>query len=738
MKVEAAIITALPNERHAMVQVLERVAVARSQYRGDRGREYDIFTLPVRVPPIVNSPALNPRVRIAIGPITNAGPINATIGTMQMLTDIHPAVTILVGIAACMDEKLGVGDVAVGEYVYDFVLSKADKGEDKPEWVASQCDRDLVRRIRQWLPRSKWLHSLEHSRPDGSQHHPKVDVGTYLSGNVVLADPKKKEELLSKSVNRKTIAVEMEAAGVNAVIEEMHGSFLVMKAFSDYGSDDKSGRAVDKDKWQEYACHVSATFAMEVIVDCIGAGLGAYRDHSDPSNEFSKKATAAVTCFIESYPEAATFFQATARAIFESAAAEIQDLAVTASRRPGERREPAIFKAQLARGYQFLLRARDVFGTACRVMAFSVDGVSTFWLSSDMKDAVKQYIDSQAGGRTRNEDVTRVFVFSSPRTAHDYAKRLDYHAARFPNTFVCSIDHYEHLLRQVFTHNVSESEKWVSRDFALLEYPDNRHRVYLANFVGEDMAVQGITWDVVADGLRVEKVREFFKSVESSCTVPGEVRVADKIPVLKWKIGLWNEIPTWTAALAKMFEQRVSDVFHATGFKVGAGGGYEAFRRALAKVKGALEKSKVEKYGLASKHGVRDIRLTRRVDYGSDTPRDGLTGGKLHYADGELPSDMILMRMSAETDLSNFLADPQHSLLRADVLIEFGKINEKLGGVLAKYGIRKADDINRISGSRAEIAAVYEEIETAADLWRLDLRDDQSIEEQIDAPPRNF
>ena len=45
---------------------------------------------------------------------------------------------------------------------------------------------------------------------------PKASIGTFLSGNWVLADDSKREEFRTQIPSRKLLAIEMEAAGIKA------------------------------------------------------------------------------------------------------------------------------------------------------------------------------------------------------------------------------------------------------------------------------------------------------------------------------------------------------------------------------------------------------------------------------------------------------------------------------------------------------------------------------------------
>jgi nucleoside phosphorylase len=741
MRVDVAIMTALPDEREAVCKALADASQSVETYVGEKARTYEVYGLPVSDHDS-DQPA---HIRVAVCSICNAGPINAAIATSRLLVDLSPTLTILVGIAGCMGTEgptLARGDVAIGEDIYDYVLEKRQGGTDLPEWKPYRCDGRLLDEIRQWLSNSTWFHSVDFPRPEEKQRYPGAELGTVLSGHMVLADDVKKKEFITKTPTRRLIAIEMEAAGIKAVLEQdhQHNSFLMFKAFSDFAGEDKADSSKDKDKWRAYACHTAAAFTKTVLLECLGPRLSSYRSVPDPYHEFDRKARASLGCFVESFPDAPRFFRSAALALFEATIAEIATMARVAARHPPLTSigNSPVFHANLGRGHQFLIRARKIFGTASRIIAFSVDQVSTFWRAPEMKPAVKDYIKNQAGGSFPNENVTRVFVFSTPEEAHRYARRLDFHAEKFPNTFVCSREHYEALLRNELTSTEAAIKTWLSRDFAILDYDDGNSdepAAYFAELVGEDLALRAVGEDVV-DGIAIANVRRFCATCAQICAVPGEIRDVGGVPILKWKSGLWQDRKVWAGSLRRMFEEGTAEVFHITGFTAEDGKVSKEFRLALVRMKNDLEGgASFPKKSLASKHRVRQVGLTKRINYGEGRPREIVTNGRLRYAGEGLPDNMVVMRVAEQTNLLGFLSDKEHTALRLGLFAELAKSKPELKQLLDSHGITRVEDLKRL-GPEAE--TIYEAIEEAAGLWRVDLQNDEMVEELVEADPPSF
>jgi nucleoside phosphorylase len=737
MRVQVAILTALAQEREAVCEALKKRSGEPQLYRGDCGRIYEIYTQAIAG----TIPAETDSIRIAVCEAMGAGPVNAAIGTAQMLVDLSPILTMLVGIAGCMasDANMKLGDVAVGEDIYDYALCKEQGDQRLPDWKTFTSDAQLLHAIRQWVGGSRWARLVRTRRPDGLHDLPIAKIGHILSGNMVLASAARKAQLIKECPSRRLIAIEMEAGGVKAVLDQNpeHVSFLLVKGLSDRAiEEDKGDSNVNKDNWHPYACAVAAICAVEMICSCIGPRLRHFRQLPDRFPPFKSKVLAALDCFVDSYQQAPRFLKGMAKAVFLSAIDEVHDLANAVNPQNAEvDREPIEFRARIGHGHQFLMRAHQFFGDAKRITAFSVDNVSKFWMSPQMKD-VRSYIRGQAGGRASINRVIRVFVFSTPEKAHMYARRLDFHAERHPNTFVCSKVHYEMFLKKTMAQDPRSETFWLHRDFALFDYENaDRHDLrYFAYLNDEDLAIRAITQDCV-NGIRIANVRNLCQDMVKNCAIAGEIGIVEGVPILRWRPELWQDRKSWACLLGRMFEQRTADVYHVTGFTVGDGPGYKDFRRALAQMKIDLTKDDKGTKSLAVRHKIRGVGLTKRIVYGDARPRDNISGGRLYYTSNGLPEDVIVMRVADKADLHGFLSDAEHTKLRVSLFLGLAKSNPNLESILKSNNIKCSADLREL-GSKAE--AVYEALENAAGLWRVDLQDDELIEELVETDPELF
>ena len=136
MRVHVAILTALAEERDAILATLSADKGPVSDSTADPDRPYQIIDLPL---------AKQGTIRVALCNPTGAGPINGAIGASKMLLNLSPLLTILVGIAGCMGkrEEFQLGDVAIAGTLYDYMLGKLEAGRTKPDWIPYPCAKTI-------------------------------------------------------------------------------------------------------------------------------------------------------------------------------------------------------------------------------------------------------------------------------------------------------------------------------------------------------------------------------------------------------------------------------------------------------------------------------------------------------------------------------------------------------------------------------------------------------------------
>jgi nucleoside phosphorylase len=212
------------------------------------------------------------------------GPLDAHDLTTKVIGRWDPAYIILLGIAGTFDKAIKLGDVAISQQVFYY-----DPGKAVPKKIAYRpqgypCSTILVRQteafrvdpfdFKEWkfqanksaLEQASKLNDKKGkpARDELGRHQPEIHFGTVASGSLVIADKKKRAELLR--LHGKIIATEMEGAGVlHATFrQEMPTPAIVIKGISDAADLNKS--VMDAKKyWRVLAAENSVRVALQLI-----------------------------------------------------------------------------------------------------------------------------------------------------------------------------------------------------------------------------------------------------------------------------------------------------------------------------------------------------------------------------------------------------------------------------------------------------------------------------------------
>jgi nucleoside phosphorylase len=187
------------------------------------------------------------------------GQLNAAIAARDLVDRYHPKRIILVGIAGGLRPDIQLGDIVVSEQIVDYELGKVSPMGTTPRWSVYRADPLLLDRLRNFR-NSEWAATVLVPRPDGSKTIvPAVVHDVVLSGNKVIADKGAAGSLVS--VWKRAAAIEMEGAGIAAVLHQMLGapSFIVIKSICDRADSSKD------DRWQAYAADVAAAYTIAFV-----------------------------------------------------------------------------------------------------------------------------------------------------------------------------------------------------------------------------------------------------------------------------------------------------------------------------------------------------------------------------------------------------------------------------------------------------------------------------------------
>gem|GEM_PF-1430491 len=242
IKIDFAIITALPEELKAVLDKLDKLGTCETL--ADKSEP-----LPFHQYNIGNAKVLVTR-------LDKAGNIKAAAAASLVLERYQPTYLLMVGIAAGFeDKKVQWGDVVVAEACYYDGPGKETKDGKSPR--------------PQQLPTSKFLYarSLDYKNPDWKANigHPapngecqlRVHPGMIASSETVIAHKPKMDRLLAAQDSLRAVAMEgygMAEAALNHKVD-----FLEIRGICDFGDGNKN------DEWHDYAADVAAAYAVGLL-----------------------------------------------------------------------------------------------------------------------------------------------------------------------------------------------------------------------------------------------------------------------------------------------------------------------------------------------------------------------------------------------------------------------------------------------------------------------------------------
>lgn len=244
MSVDCALITALPKELERL-----RFHFRHSRVITDESRTY--------------FETVSPNGLSLVAAVTQGvGQLNAAALVVDVLSKYQPKTIILVGIAGGMDRSIGLGDVVISSQIIDYELGKVTPNGSEIRWSVYPIDSRLLDKAQQFQS-SSWIQYIRTPRPksENAAKKPSSHIGLYLSGNKVIADEETADSL--RSFWKRAAAIEMEAAGIAAILRQMPNppGFLAIKSVCDYADSKKN------DAWQMYSADAAASFAYSFVID---------------------------------------------------------------------------------------------------------------------------------------------------------------------------------------------------------------------------------------------------------------------------------------------------------------------------------------------------------------------------------------------------------------------------------------------------------------------------------------
>ncbi len=190
--------------------------------------------------------------------------------TIRLLEFAEVKLLVLLGVAGALGNSVEVGDVVVADEVNEFqASSKAQSTRDGYEfrysgrhWSSEFAIREAVKHFEHACPDGfqRWQAQVQEdfaglsapNRDSVCSLPSTLHIGPMASGNIVAASSAFVDEV--RRINRKFLAIDMEAAGVTfAATERVHRvPWLVVRGISDRADENKKKLDDEKGAWRRY------------------------------------------------------------------------------------------------------------------------------------------------------------------------------------------------------------------------------------------------------------------------------------------------------------------------------------------------------------------------------------------------------------------------------------------------------------------------------------------------------
>ena len=248
--VDCAIVCALDVEFEAVLRRFGAIRSGEERVRGECAF--------VRLEATSNAAAL----RVVIVCIGRMGNLGAQDVVSQIIRELSPRFVILVGICGGIlraRDDYRLGDVVFAREVIHYEPAKISGGEYMHRSERFECDElgmidfhTAAVKLEEGPWTAEAYIGVPRPRDAHARERPHLKCGAVLSGEKVIADPLRAEELLKLYPD--AVSIEMEAAGLAYACQSHGTGFLVIKAVSDPADSTKN------DEFRAYASATAASF----------------------------------------------------------------------------------------------------------------------------------------------------------------------------------------------------------------------------------------------------------------------------------------------------------------------------------------------------------------------------------------------------------------------------------------------------------------------------------------------
>lgn len=272
VKVDIGVLTILPEETRAVRDILTRSDnFVETETKTGRYFSFGSLPLPTAIDPNLVHWNSQPPLYTALTQSHDQGQQSIIAAYSAMIEECSPQFIVLLGIAGGLDSDLAIGDVVIADQIVHY-----DRRGEESSGVSRRGSSTRINpRLQAAINRYMTLSGSRLPTLDGGFN---IEVGPVGSGEAVVKSTLSNVRTWLIEFNEKTLAVEMEAAGLATAARETgnDGGYLVIRGISDHADEAKS--ASDKNgsriKASENAMRTLIAVAPQIFASVAGRKIG--------------------------------------------------------------------------------------------------------------------------------------------------------------------------------------------------------------------------------------------------------------------------------------------------------------------------------------------------------------------------------------------------------------------------------------------------------------------------------
>jgi len=162
------------------------------------------------------------------------GLVDTSLHLQRALATWRPKIVVMLGICGGRPKKTKIGDIIIPDKIFHYQFGAYSKGNFEPELLSVKTDPDFIKRAKKLIDDGVFdsiPRELKNRGITAPRHETTVRIGPLASADLVVKDLSKIQDGIE--MDRKLVAIEMEAYAAARCCELEKIPFLVIKAVQD-------------------------------------------------------------------------------------------------------------------------------------------------------------------------------------------------------------------------------------------------------------------------------------------------------------------------------------------------------------------------------------------------------------------------------------------------------------------------------------------------------------------------